>query len=217
MEAALAAETREWVEQVRQKRDALDQETRRSFGTDLFRAMTDAGLKFTGHYPRFQSELIAIRLDPSKNLAEFWLGHDGEKLPLRASHKVDDIVASVRKAQTYLNAGSMTADRWTNLARRVFVHYPRPSYPIIEFLGLFMLEMARDDKRFRAEPTRETFADYSRAQFSFDLHRFNSEVIGVMKLVTATRLETDSREKYLWVPTGDLGSHFSRIEPREKS
>ena len=82
------------------------------------------------------------------------------------------------------------------------------------------LVLLRQGRAFASEPSKRTFTDYSRAQFIYDFY----EVTGrqrlayqgqVVKSHVATKSQTDSPAKSMWIVEGDSpydGRYMADIE-----
>ncbi len=78
----------------------------------------------------------------------------------------------------------------------------------------------RQGRAFASEPSKRTFTDYSRAQFIYDFYEFTSRQRlayqgQVVKVHGATKSQTDSPAKSMWIVEGDSpydGHFISDIE-----
>lgn len=68
--------------------------------------------------------------------------------------------------------------------------------------------LLRQGRAFASEPSKRTFIDYSRAQFIYDFYEFTgrqrlAHKAQVVKAHSATKSQTDSPAKSMWIVEGD--------------
>ena len=84
----------------------------------------------------------------------------------------------------------------------------------------FELVLLRQGRTFDSEPSKRTFADYSRAQFAYDFYEFTDRQRlayhgQVVKVHGATKSQTDSPSKSMWIVEGHgrtMGAYVADIE-----
>ena len=82
------------------------------------------------------------------------------------------------------------------------------------------LVMLRQGRTFAGEPSKRTFTEYSRAQFIYDFYRITGQQRLVhqgmqVKVHSATKSQTDSPAKSMWIVEGDSpydGRYIADIE-----
>jgi hypothetical protein len=66
--------------------------------------------------------------------------------------------------------------------------------------------MLRQGRTFAGEPSKRTFTEYSRAQFIYDFYRITGQQRlvhqGMVKVHSATKLQTDIPTKSMWIVVG---------------
>jgi hypothetical protein len=80
--------------------------------------------------------------------------------------------------------------------------------------------LLRQGRAFASEPSKRTFTDYTRAQFLYDFYEFAHRQRLVydgqsVKAHSATKSQTDSAAKSMWVVEGDSpydGRYIADIE-----
>ena len=80
--------------------------------------------------------------------------------------------------------------------------------------------LLRQGRAFASEPSKRTFSDYGRAQFIYDFyeysHRRRLRYDGhVVKAHSATKSQTDSPTKSMWIVEGDTpydGRYIADVE-----
>jgi hypothetical protein len=189
------------------------------FGLQLSRACQAKDLPFAGNYPDFRSRLFHIHMDKERGKSLIWYGPQQEKLDV-VEHEVNAIIKALEQAPRQISS-ELDGSTLSDLIRQTFDEYGRKPYNIIHFLPLLTLVISRRNKSFREDPVPEHYYKYGRVRFSYDLYRYRDELSPLITLKTATRMNTNRKEDYLWVPKPDeetgRGTNYGMIIPKEGS
>ena len=206
-----------WATQYGQELGESFEQVKRHFGAELERELQKQNLPLWGQYPQLRAGLFALELDLDKDQVTIWYGPKHERLGQCRPSPVE-VANCIEKAKQ--NLGSRLEE--TALLQKLGAAVSRARsgassepVPIIQVLG--ELAHMMQDSRFCQDPRRENYRSYSRADFSYDLYRLRGEK--GLRLVTATRSQTQHRGDFLWVPTGlerGEGAAYSRLQVVEE-
>ena len=210
--AAVEEQIRIWCSSFREEIQRAHVQTRQRFGVELEELLADRGWKLHGHMPDLKVAFYTVEVDDVKGEVQIWFGPKQERL---ATARLSPKEAAKRLGQIHKDIAERPLDEAhfimqlhsayeMVLTRRNLREGDRA--PIIEVLA--PLALLLQDRKFQADPRREYFRGYSRAQFAYDLHRlkqkrpFDKE----LALGTATRAFTGNRRDFIWVPSDQSGN-----------
>ncbi|HXG41128.1 MAG TPA: hypothetical protein VNL95_00145 [Dehalococcoidia bacterium] len=216
-------ELNQWVEDYRARLEDRKRELKRGFGARLEALLKEQGFELKGLYPELKAGFYTIEVNFDRWQATIWYGPKQElmdRCKLSASmvakhlelvHKdltgrpIDEEAFLKKLHDAYLRALSRLGRKEGEQA------------PILQVLSEYVF--LNQDKRFYTDPRKEHFKGYGRAHFSYDLFRLKQRrLLGwELSLVVATRANTISRERFLWVPTDEKGdgTAFAYLQFRE--
>jgi hypothetical protein len=186
------------------------------FGAALDDALVGSGLRVSGQYPDLHVGIFTIEVRVPQGEAVYWYGPKVERLsagPLVAA----DAARRLREFRDSLGS-SLTAPEYVKLLRLAYDRVRGSSREAAVSLKSLHPEVAFSvqDPRFRSNPRRETFSNYTRADFSYDLSRIRGEP-HAPRLIVATRANTRHAADSLWVPEADrAGTHYSHLQFSEE-
>ncbi len=212
---------RSLVESARSVSAKLQAETRDEFSKKIQEEMGKVNLSLTGHFPILKVSYYDLEIDFSKNSVIIWWGPQQEKVArcrcdgLEVTQKVLEHMQGLRKnafdpkehigklLQAYRAVVAKEGKKMGDPVPIVQVH-----------LETLILMQGRS---FIEEPSRQSFSDYGRCLFSFDLYRMmNSGCMRFrnleMGVTTSTIAKTNRRGDFIWVPTNETGEGATRSE-----
>jgi len=206
----------EWLDQKKGLLENYKISLKGRFALELEEELKKVGLTLSGHYPELKTWLLTIEINFSTNKATLWYGPKQERMGVcsLSPSKIAQQINFVRS-----NLGSKLPKE--ELIQKLYQAYRRtekgaigePS-PIIEVLRelAFLLQ----PPSFGADPLKENYKSYGRADFSYDL--FSLRDNQAFKLITATRAFTKSRSTFIWVPMSEsgTGATYSHIQFKSK-
>jgi hypothetical protein len=216
--AKLDAEAERWLRRYRQELQNSLAERRQLFGPQLADLLEPQGLRLRGQYPRLAAGLFTLTLNLEKGRCRIWYGPEQEELaevaldPAKTAQELLDRRAGLGSA---LEVDELLA-KLGQAYRHARLEHPDGQMPLLAVLP-FMALMAQA-QRFRADPRKGNYRDYGRADFSFDLYRLR-ELGSGMRLGVATRMQTQKRSDFLWVPTREeteTGNYWATIDLKEE-
>jgi hypothetical protein len=203
-----------WLEAIGKEAGAEAERSKAQLMGELDEALRRRGLRLSGRLPTLEVGPLTLELalGVRAELA-IWYGPKVAHLdtaPLDAERAAAMVASTIER----LNAGDWDDQRflqeleaaWRCAVARAGVRTGE-RIPIIDVLG----EMAagRQSKRWRNDPTRAAYKDYTRVQFSHDLSRLNNRRLpeGELQLTVATRDQTKKAGDHIWVG----GTHFAFV------
>lgn len=211
-------DVRSWLYGFRSEVGAALRVRREQFGGELADGLTALGIKLKGQYPRLYGGLFTFVMNADKGRCKVWYGPEQEQLAettLDAKSVLDVVLKTGRK----LGSGLEPAEIFVRL-QRAWQHarFDRLQGPLSLQTLLPHMAFAVQSNRFLADPRRESYRSYGRADFSYDLYRvqrLDATTATPFRLSVATRQQTQKRSDYLWVPSREdteAGNLFSTIE-----
>ena len=207
----------EWLQGYIKELETARDERQHSFGLDLAARLNEMGWKLRGQYPRLTAGLFTFVLDFERDRCRIWYGPEQELL--------DDCVLD---AERVASAARQHRDRLgSGLEPSVFLSTLQRAYrcaqlehtvalvPLPRLLPLLALDV--QSPKFKGDPRKEYYEQYTRADFSYDLYQL-SKTTSAAHLTIATRMQTNRRSDFLWVPTREdveSGNYFASIELKE--
>ncbi|MGD0818827.1 MAG: hypothetical protein ABR986_10620 [Methanomassiliicoccales archaeon] len=212
---------RSLVESARSVSAQLQATTRDEFGKKIQEEMGKVNLSLTGHFPILKVSYYDLEIDFSKNSVIIWWGPRQEKVSrcrcdgLEVTQKVLEHIQGLRKnafdpkehigklLQAYRAVVAKEGKKMGDPVPIVQVHLET----------LIMMQ----GRSFIEEPSKQSFTDYGRCTFSFDLYRMmNSGCMRCgnleMGVTTSTFAKTNRRGDFIWIPTNETGEGATRSD-----
>jgi hypothetical protein len=181
-----------------------------SFGLALRHALEQHGITLGGRPPRFEIgrfELAANFVNRSAVLS-----YGKNPLSKRVPLSVEGVIAAYQRENKAIAGRSEDGSRWIEqlytaweaVRRKRGIGEPRAS--IVECF--YEMVLLRQSRAFRSAPSKNSFADYSRAQFAYDFFEFtNNQSLHHNGLrpfgLVATKSQAESAERSIWIVEGD--------------
>lgn len=213
-----------WLTEERTRLDDTKGKLIYDFGRLLEELLSKSGFRLEGNFPEFKVKFLLLETDMQTAKCKIWYGHKEEYLntvPLNPE--------SVHKA---------IASAYDKIARRNFddarfieslyqaygSHITKQRKQIGDEVGiiniLLELNFQRQSPKFLANPRKNTFEEYPREYFSYDLFRLRKKETNdyALNLGTATREQNRRRESYLWIPSDESlqGNVYSTLSFRRR-
>jgi hypothetical protein len=192
------------------------------FGAKLRDALTQQGLTIGGRAPKFEIGRFELDANFAKRFMTLRYGKD--IVNPRISITVDAALKAYAAAAKDVLGRNQDGKSWITqfhdayqIARRKR-NTTEARVNIVEcYIELVLL---RQGRQFASEPSKRTFTDYTRAQFIHDFYEYaNNKRLSINGLVvkasSATKSQTDSPAKSMWVVEGDSpydGRYIADIE-----
>jgi hypothetical protein len=213
------ADLQQWVQGYQAVLMTALTEQREQFGIALEEGLAPLGIKLRGQYPKLYGGLFTFNLKFDKGRCEIWYGPEQERLSDMALD-AGKVAESIGKLQGALGS-DLAVDRLMTKLQQAYRHarldHATPAVPLLALLPYMALLIQSDS--FSQNPRKESYRSYSRADFSYDLHRVNMAEPN-FRLIIATRQQTQSHGHFLWVPTREdveSGNYFAMIEMKEEN
>jgi tetratricopeptide (TPR) repeat protein len=184
-----------------------------NFGKQLKEALEERGLSLNVNGSKYEIGRYEVEVNFSKRAAVLRYGKD-VVIP-KVTLSVGGVLKAYDAADKLVAQRAEDGTKWVELLYKAWEGVRRkqdgrePSVNIMDcYVEITVLRQARN---FRIEPSKRSFADYTRAQFVYDLDTFLYKA-GLTHtnhrayLHVSTKSQTDSQERSLWVVTG-AGPH----------
>jgi hypothetical protein len=186
------------------------------FGSALRDAMAEIGVEVTGTTPRFEAGRYEIVADFVTRKATINYGklELAKKVPL----SLDAIIKAYQREVKNIEGRSEDGQGWMRQlyeAWEMAILKRGKSTRRASIVDCYYeMVLLRQNRTFNNDPSKRSFADYSRAQFTYDLVEFAwqqrlSHEGFYAQLHTATQSQSDSPSKSMWVVDGN-GPHDGR-------
>lgn len=192
------------------------------FGQKLRDALAEQGVQIGGRAPKFEIGRFELEANFAKRFIILRYGKD--IVVPRAPITVEAAIKAYQTASKMVAARNQDGkvwiaqfyDAWQIARRKRAIEGARAN--IVEcYIELVLL---RQGRAFASEPGKRTFTDYTRAQFIYDFSEFtdrrrlahNGQVV---KAHSATKSQTDSPTRTMWIVEGDTpydGRYISDVE-----
>lgn len=192
------------------------------FGQKLRTALAEQGITIGGRSPTFTIGRFELEANFAKRFLTLRYGKD--LVVPRAAITVEAAIKAYQSAVKSVMERSQNGQAWIaqfyeayELARRKRGN----TSPRVNVVDVYIeMVMLRQGRAFASEPSKRTFADYTRAQFIYDFYEFaqqqrlahNGQII---KAHVASKSQTDSPTKSMWMVDGDTpydGRYIADIE-----
>jgi hypothetical protein len=181
-----------------------------TFGLSLRHALADRGLELGGRPPRFELGPFELAADFVSRAATLSYGKIlvAKRVPLSVEAVLKAYDREARAIMARDEDGARWIEQlhsaWKSVQQRRGGAEARAN--IIECY--YELVLLRQPKAFRSAPSKQLFADYSRAQFAHDFYAFTGrrpqlhQGLRAFGLV-ATKSQADNPERSVWIVEGD--------------
>ncbi len=192
------------------------------FGQKLRDALQTLGVTIGGRPPKFEIGRFELDANFAKRASVLRYGKD-----IVAPHVSITVDATVKAHQSAVKAiQGRTVDGATWMAQ-LFDAYQMAqrkrasTNSRVNIVDVYIeMVLLRQSRAFASEPSKRTFTDYSRAQFIHDFYEFTGRQRlahkgQVVKAHSATKSQTDSPAKSMWIVEGDSpydGRYIADIE-----
>ena len=214
---AADADVHQWLQGYIRELETTRDERQRAFGADLDVHLAELGWKLRGQYPRLTAGLFTFALDLQRGRCKIWYGPEQEVLD-ECVLDADKVASAAKQQRDHLGSGLepsvflLTLQRAYHHAQLERAAVPLPLLRLLPFLALDV-----QSPQFKQDPRKEHYKQYTRADFSYDLYQLN-KITSSVHLTIATRMQTNKRGDFLWVPTREdvgSGNYFASIELKE--
>lgn len=180
-----------------------------TFGLALRNALAEQGIELDGRPPRFTIGRFEINANFVGRSASILYGK--EVVVRKVALSVESIVKVYLGAQKAISGRNEDPARWLENLYSAWETVRRKrasSEPRANIVECYMeMLMLRQPKAFRLDPGKQSFAEYSRAQFAYDFAayaRSGLEHRGLRAFgSSATKSHTDNPERSMWIVNGN--------------
>jgi hypothetical protein len=197
-----------------------EEELKTKFGMALANLLKPAGFILEGNYPRFKTSFYFLNVDIPADKVTLWLGSEIEELDVTKAIP-ETVVESLLKNHEALTKRPFDEKSFLRMLRTAYQMYLSASRKsegndasLPEIHALFCILMQKE--KFRKNPVKENYTEYTRAMFSYDLSRLKTRTIdhSELRLITATIMDTRNKGDFFWVPSfeGTPAGTYSRMK-----
>lgn len=187
-----------------------------TFGEALRHALAEIGITIGGRPPRFEVGPFEITANFVNRTATISYGKN--PIPRRVSLSVEAVIKAYQRETRAIMERNEDPTRWMEQFysawqnARLKRDAPDQRANIVDCY--YELTLIRQSRAFRREPSKHSFADYSRAQFAYDFFEFAERQHRDYKGLKvfghgATKSQADSVDKSIWIVEG-VGPHDGR-------
>jgi hypothetical protein len=181
-----------------------------TFGLALRHALAEQGVELGGRPPRFEIGRFELAANFVSRTAT--LSYGKELVSKRLSLSIEAAITAYQREAKTIEGRNEDGARWIeqlyvawDAARRKRGSAELRASIVECYLEIVLL---RQSKAFRSAPSRHDFTDYSRAQFAHDFFEFTGRRPATYKGLrafglVATKSQTDSAERSIWIVEGD--------------
>jgi hypothetical protein len=179
------------------------------FGRLLAEHLSKTGFRLEGNFPEFKVKMLLLDANVQNAKCQLWYGYKEEFLN---STPFDPVSAQKAIVYAYNRVAKHDFDS-SRFIERLYKAYETVARKQQKQIGddvgiistLVELNFQRQDQKFLANPRKNTFQEYPREFFSYDLFRLKQREINnlTLSLGIASREQNRSRESYLWIPSDE--------------
>ncbi|MDW8300413.1 MAG: hypothetical protein RML95_13875 [Anaerolineae bacterium] len=197
-----------------------------TFGATLRDAFAAEGLTLEGRPPHMHVGRFRIALDFTKRTANLSYGKEPVGKSVKLSAEL--ILKAYRAAYKEIYEREMNGEEWIKQLYEAwrttcFRQGSRESDASLVACYVELALQRQSDSFLRREPRKSLFKEYTRAQFAYDADLFITRrglrYDGWMPILrTASKAQTSSPERAIWIVSGDtpdIGSYFSTLAFRK--
>ena len=193
-----------------------------SFGTELHDQLAELNITYEGQYPKYSlyGGLLYITSDLSANKTKLFYGNEREKI---AECKTDPEVIT----KMVMKNKPLIFDR--EFDEESFLLELKNAYDICIFKNkssrnsnvkivdlLPEVAFIKQNKRFRNNPSKSQYKEYTKVQFSYDISQLKARTVqnSELRLIAAKRSDTRNSRNIIWIPskTRSIGETISGIK-----
>lgn len=192
------------------------------FGQKLRTALAAQGVTIGGRPPKFELGRFELDVNFARRFGVLRYGKDvvAPHIPVTVDATVKAYQAMVKAIEGRTQDGAawlaQLHEAYQMARRKRNVQSDR-----INIVDVYLeMVLLRQGRAFASEPSKRTFTDYSRPQFIYDFYEFTGRQRlayqgQIAKLHSATKSQTDSPAKSMWIVEGDSpydGHFFADIQ-----
>lgn len=192
------------------------------FGQKLRAALADLGVVIGGRPPKFEIGRFELEVNFARRFGVLRYGKDlvAPHVPITVEATIKAYQAAVKAIQKRTQDGAAWMAQFVE-AFRLAERKRSSGNSRVNLVEIYVeLVLLRQGRGFAVEPSKRTFADYSRAQFVYDFYEFalSQRLTHQGYAVVAsqsTKSQTDSPAKSMWIVQGDSpydGHFYSDIQ-----
>lgn len=205
-----------------QELDLAQRQLGDEFGQKLRAALAEQGMTIGGRSPTFTIGRFELEANFAKRFLTLRYGKD--LVVPRAAITVEAALKAYQSAVKFVMERNLNGQAWIaqlyeayEMARRKRGNIGARANLVDVYIEMVLL---RQGRAFASEPSKRTFADYTRAQFIYDFYEFAQQQRLahnglVIKAHVASKSQTDSPTKSMWMVDGDTpydGRYLADIE-----
>ncbi|MCD6177485.1 MAG: hypothetical protein J7K29_06575 [Candidatus Cloacimonetes bacterium] len=216
-------EIKQHTDSIKSKIPKWEDELKKAFGQKLEIELKKVGFELRGYYPLLKVSFYTFEVDFENFKVLIWYGPQQEKI------EVCELVHEeiIRKLKIIHNKIVRRQFNDNAFLSKVYQAYKNFVYRQNKKLGdqipildaLFEFAFLIQDRKFKANPTKNNYKEYGRVFFSHDLYRLKERKVEnkELSLVTAARAYTERKSDFLWIPSNEKGggNYISHIKFRE--
>lgn len=192
------------------------------FGQKLRTALAAQGVAIGGRPPKFEIGRLELDVNFARRFGVLRYGKDvvAPHIPVTVDATVKAYLAAAKAIEGRTQDGAawlaQLHEAYQIARRKRNVQSDR-----INIVDVYLeMVLLRQGRAFASEPSKRTFTDYSRPQFIYDFYEFTGRQRlahqgQIAKLHSATKSQTDSPAKSMWIVEGDSpydGHFFADIQ-----
>ncbi len=214
------------IPEVKSELDLAQRALGDEFGQKLRATLAEIGVSIGGRPPKFEIGRYELDANFAKRVSVLRYGKDvvAPHISITVDATVKAYQAAVRAIQGRDVDGAswivQFVDAFRGVERKREIQNGR-----VNLVDIYIeMVLMRQNRAFAIEPSKRTFADYSRAQFIYDFYEFaisrhlTHQGYSVMAS-QSTKSQTDSPAKSMWIVEGDSpydGHFYSDIQLRKE-
>ncbi|MBN1310979.1 MAG: hypothetical protein JXB30_06120 [Anaerolineae bacterium] len=197
------------------------------FGVALREQLAEWDIALGGRPPRFEAGRFEILADFGSRKAAIVYGkmEVARNIPLSIERTIKAYLAEVKSIQEREEDGQLWIQQFYQAWSMANLKRQRNNGRVSINECYYEMVLLRQKRTFNTTPSKNTFSDYSPAQFAYDFDRFvyseRQDYEGwVVVPHIATKSQAESASKSMWIVTGDSphdGDYISGIEFEQRS
>lgn len=222
LQASKESAVAELVTELQSELDLAQRALGDEFGQKLRAALQELGVVIGGRPPKF--EIGRFELDANFARRACTLRYGKDIVAPHVSITVDAAVKAYQSAIKAIQGRNVDGATWMAQLADAYQTAQRKRASTnsrVNIVDVYIeMVLLRQGRAFASEPSKRTFTDYSRAQFIYDFYEFTGRQRlthkgQVVKVHSATKSQTDSPAKSMWIVEGDSpydGRYIADIE-----
>ncbi len=181
-----------------------------TFGQALRSALAEIGIEIGGRPPRFEIGRFEVNADFVNRVASISYGKN--LVAKRVSLSVDTLIKAYQRETKAVMGRNEDAGRWMEQFYNAWQNARRKRDNVDQRANIvdcyYEQVLLRQARTFHAAPSKQTFVDYSRAQFAHDFYEFANQQHREYKGLhifghVATKSHAENPDKSIWIVEGD--------------